>query len=231
MNFIEYLRRNNVKMAKIQDFNQRFKYLCLSIIINSAGNALAISTNLGSAVWTASAVNLSKWTSIPLGNTLFIYGVIVTIANQLMIGSFARRRFFSNLLFTIPFSYLVQFSEWIFDSLGVPTYNFWLRLILDMIGLFCVAMAVSMYSRSNLIMHPNDDMAYIIRFKYISGSAIISQWLSYIPPVIISTAAYFFTGKLYAIGFGTVFALVFQGGMMKWSDTHAFPRLKHHVDL
>lgn len=218
-------------MAKIQDFNQRFNYLCLSIIINSAGNALAISSNLGSAVWTASAVNLSKWINISLGTTLFLYGIIVTITNQLMIGSFDRRRFVSNLLYTIPFSYLVQFFQWIFDSLEVPTYSFWLRLILDMIGLFCVAMAVSMYSRANLIMHPNDDLAYIIRFKYISGSAVLSQWLSYIPPVIISTLAYLFTGKVFAIGFGTAFALIFQGSMMKWSDTHAFPKLKHHVDL
>ncbi|KRL10219.1 hypothetical protein ABC628_00705 [Lentilactobacillus otakiensis] len=218
-------------MTKMKDFKQRLYYLGLSIIINSAGNALAISSNLGSAVWTGSAVNLSKWVNIPLGTTLFLYGIIVTLSNQLLLGSFDRRRFFSNLLFTLPFSYLVAFFTLIFNSLGVPTMDFYVRLILDVIGLYCVAMAVSMYSRANLIMHPNDDLAYIIRFKYIHGSAVLSQWLSYIPPVVIISASYFFTGKLYAIGFGTIFALLFQGTMMKWSDTHAFPRLKHHVDL
>lgn len=93
--------------------------------------------------------------------------------------------------------------------------DFYVRLLLDIIGLYCVAMAVSMYARANLIMHPNDDLAYIIRFKYIHGSAVLSQWLSYIPPVVIISASYFFTGKLYAIGFGTIFALLFQGSMMK----------------
>lgn len=218
-------------MAKMKDFKQRLYYLGLSIIINSAGNALAISSNLGSAVWTGSAVNLSKWINIPLGTTLFLYGIIVTISNQLLLGSFDRRRFFSNLLFTVPFSYLVAFFTWIFNTISVPEQDFYIRLILDIIGLYCVAMAVSMYSRSNLIMHPNDDLAYIIRFKYIHGSAVISQWLSYIPPILIIGASYVFTGKLYAIGFGTVFALLFQGAMMKWSDTHAFPKIKHHVDL
>lgn len=218
-------------MAKMKDFKQRLYYLGLSIIINSAGNALAISSNLGSAVWTGSAVNLSKWINIPLGTTLFLYGIIVTISNQLLLGSFDRRRFFSNLLFTVPFSYLVAFFTWIFNTISVPEQDFYIRLILDIIGLYCVAMAVSMYSRSNLIMHPNDDLAYIIRFKYIHGSAVISQWLSYIPPILIIGASYVFTGKLYTIGFGTVFALLFQGAMMKWSDTHAFPKLKHHVDL
>lgn len=218
-------------MAKMKDFKQRLYYLGLSIIINSAGNALAISSNLGSAVWTGSAVNLSKWINIPLGTTLFLYGIIVTISNQLLLGSFDRRRFFSNLLFTVPFSYLVAFFTWIFNTISVPEQDFYIRLILDIIGLYCVAMAVSMYSRSNLIMHSNDDLAYIIRFKYIHGSAVISQWLSYIPPILIIGASYVFTGKLYAIGFGTIFALLFQGAMMKWSDTHAFPKLKHHVDL
>ena len=218
-------------MAKMKDFKQRLYYLGLSIIINSAGNALAISSNLGSAVWTGSAVNLSKWINIPLGTTLFLYGIIVTISNQLLLGSFDRRRFFSNLLFTVPFSYLVAFFTWIFNTISVPEQDFYIRLILGIIGLYCVAIAVSMYSRSNLIMHPNDDLAYIIRFKYIHGSAVISQWLSYIPPILIIGASYVFTGKLYAIGFGTIFALLFQGAMMKWSDTHAFPKLKHHVDL
>lgn len=202
-------------MAKMKGFKQRLYYLGLSIIINSAGNALAISSNLGSAVWTGSAVNLSKWVNIPLGTTLFGYGIIVTLSNQLLLGSFDRRRFFSNLLYTVPFSYLVALFTFIFNSLGVPGMDFYVRLLLDIIGLYCVAMAVSMYARANLIMHPNDDLAYIIRFKYIYGSAVLSQRLSYIPPVVIISASYFFTGKLYAIGFGTIFALLFQGSMMK----------------
>ncbi|WP_283680053.1 hypothetical protein [Lentilactobacillus sp. Marseille-Q4993] len=218
-------------MAKTKDFKQRLYYLCLSLIINSAGNALAISTNLGSAVWTASAVNLSKTTGIALGTTLFVYGVGVTIMNQLLIGYFDRRRFFSNLIFTLPFSYMVQGAQAIFDWMGVPNYNFWERLILDVIGLFMVAVAVSMYSRANLVMHPNDDLAYIVRFKFVHGSAIISQWTSYVPPLSITLICYLITHNLYAIGFGTAFALIFQGAMMGWSDTHAFPKLKHHVDL
>lgn len=84
-------------MAKMKDFKQRLYYLGLSIIINSAGNALAISSNLRSAVWTGSAVNLSKWVNIPLGTTLFGYGIIVTLSNQLLLGSFDRRRLFLQL--------------------------------------------------------------------------------------------------------------------------------------
>ncbi|GAY72101.1 hypothetical protein [Lentilactobacillus kosonis] len=218
-------------MAKTKDLNQRLYYLGLSLIINSAGNALAISTNLGSAVWTASAVNLSKLISVSLGTTLFAYGVVITILNQLLLGSFDRRRFISNLLFTVPFSYLIALFEMLYEAIGIPQLDFGVRILLDILGLFMVAVAVSMYSRANLIMHPNDDLAYIVRFKFIHGNPVLSQWASYVPPLLVILVCYFLAGKTYAVGFGTIFALLFQGAMMGWADTHAFTKLTHHVDL
>lgn len=218
-------------MAKMQDFNQRMFFLVISIFINAASNSLAIASNLGSAVWTGSGVNLSAWTGIPLGTAMFIYGVAVTILNQFLLGHFDRRRFVSNIMYTIPFSYLVEWTGYIWQFLGVSQLGLIPRLILDIVGLFGVAAAVSIYSRSNLIMHPNDDLAYIIRFKYAHGNAVSAQWLSYIPPVTIIVLTYIFTGTVHAIGFGTVWAIVTQGAVMKWSDSHVFPSLKHHVDL
>lgn len=218
-------------MAKMKDFKQRMFFLIVSIIVNSTGNALTISTNLGSAVWTASSVNLADWIHVSLGTTLFLYGIAVTIANQLFLGHFDRRRFFSNLLFTIPFSYLVQFITTFWNWVGVPNCNLFWRIVLDTIGIMLIAAAVSIYQRSNLLMHPNDDLSYILRFKFMHGSAILGQWTSYIPPVVVTIVAVIFTQQITAVGFGTILALVAQGAMMKWADTHVFPSLKHHVDI
>lgn len=102
-------------MLNIPDFRQRFGFLVFSIILNSAANALTIATSLGSAVWTGSSVNLADWTHISLGTTLLMYGVVVTILNQLLLGHFDRRRFISNLLYIVPFSYLVQFIGYFWD--------------------------------------------------------------------------------------------------------------------
>ncbi|NLR32897.1 YczE/YyaS/YitT family protein [Levilactobacillus tujiorum] len=218
-------------MAKMQDFGQRMRFLVFSIFLNSAANALTISTNLGSAVWTGSSVNLSNWIHVPLGTTLFGYGIVVTIMNQLFLGHFDRRRFVSNILYIIPFSYLVEWIGYFWNWIGVNTLGLFGRVIVDIIGLFGVAVAVSIYQRCNIIMHPNDDLAYILRFRFLHGSAVIAQWASYIPPVAIIVLSYIFTGQLHAIGFGTVLALVAQGAVMGWSDVHMFPRLKHHVDV
>ncbi len=218
-------------MAKMQDFGQRMRFLVFSIFLNSAANALTISTNLGSAVWTGSSVNLANWIHVPLGTTLFGYGIVVTIMNQLFLGHFDRKRFVSNILYIIPFSYLVEWIGYFWNWIGVNTLNLTGRVIVDIIGLFGVAAAVSIYQRCNIIMHPNDDLAYILRFRFLKGSAVIAQWTSYIPPVTIIVLSYIFTGQLHAIGFGTVLALVAQGAVMGWSDYHVFPKLKHHVDV
>lgn len=218
-------------MAKMQDFGQRMRFLAFSIFLNSAANALTISTNLGSAVWTGSSVNLANWINVPLGTTLFMYGIVVTVLNQLMLGHFDRRRFFSNLLYIVPFSYLVEFIGYFWSWIGVPNLPLWARLGLNILGLFGVAAAVSIYQRCNLIQHPNDDLSYILRFRFLHGSAIIAQWTSYLPPITITILAWIATGQLHAIGFGTALALIAQGALMGWSDTHVFPSLKHHVDV
>jgi len=215
----------------IPDFRQRFFFLVFSILLNSAANALTIATSLGSAVWTGSSVNLANWTHISLGTTLLFYGIVVTFLNQILLGHFDRRRLISNLIYIVPFSYLVQFIGDFWNLIGITTLPLVARLILNILGLLGVAAAVSIYQRCNLIQHPNDDLSYILRFRFLHGSAIIAQWTSYLPPLTIIVVAFLATGHLYAIGFGTVFALAAQGAIMAWSDTHIFPHLKHHVDV
>ncbi len=215
----------------MQDFKQRMDFLGLSILMNAAGNALTISTDLGSAVWTGSSVNLSNWIHIPLGTTLFIYGIVITITNQIILGHFDRRRFFSNLLYAFPFSYLVSFITLFWNWVGVPHYSLITKIFLDTVGILVISMAVSIYQRSNILMHPNDDLSYILRFKFLRGSAILGQWVSYVPPILITVVSVMATRQLKAIGYGTVLALVAQGAMMSWSDKHIFPQLKHHVDV
>jgi len=218
-------------VTHLVDFRQRFWFSVFSILLNSAGNALTIATNLGSAVWTGSSVNLANWIHIPLGTTLLLYGIVVTILNQLMLGHFDRRRFISNLLYILPFSYLVEFIGYFWTWLGIGHLPLVVRLVINLLGLLTVAAAVSIYQRCNLIQHPNDDLSYILRFRFLHGSAIIAQWTSYLPPVIITILAFIATGQLRAIGIGTLFALLAQGAIMGWSDTHVFPSLKHHVDV
>lgn len=64
---------NNQTLVQ-HDWLKRWAFLGLSLLINSVGHALTVVMNLGSAVWTASAVNLYHLWPLSLQATLFTCG-------------------------------------------------------------------------------------------------------------------------------------------------------------
>lgn len=219
---------HNLKDVK---FKIRLGYLMFAIVLDAFANALMINSNMGSAVWTASAVNISKLLHSSYGTTLFIYAVIVTIVNQFLLRKFDGHIFISNLLFSLPFSYLVGFFSFIMDPLRLDQLLITLRLLVDVLGLFGVSVGTSIYQRCNLIQHPNDELAYLLRFKYLHGSAGWGQLFSYTPPVIIMLICFVLTGKILSVGVGTILAMFCQGIIIGISDKIVLPSLKHHYSF
>lgn len=125
-----------ITTTRADTLSGRFFFLFVSIFLNAFSNALTVSTNMGSAIWTASAVNLSHWVHLSLGNALFLEGIVVAVANLFLLGRFDYFRLIRNLLYITPFSYLLAGFEHFFISLGVGTLPLWWRLILDVVGLF-----------------------------------------------------------------------------------------------
>ncbi len=212
-------------------FKKRMGFLIFAIVLDAAANALMIDSNVGSAVWMASGVNISHLINVPYGTTLFVYAVLVTVANQMLIGKFDGHIFISNLLFSLPFSYLVGFFSSLYLPLQLDHLNIFFRIILDILGLIGVSVGTSIYQRCNLIQHPNDELAYLLRFKYLHGSAGWGQLISYTPPVTIMIICFATTGRLLSVGIGTILAIFIQGIIIGISDKLIFPSLKHHYVL
>lgn len=212
-------------------FKKRMGFLIFAIILDAAANALMIDSNVGSAVWMASGVNISHLINVPYGTTLFVYALLVTVVNQVLIGRFDGHIFISNLLFSLPFSYLVGFFSNLYLPLQLTHLNIVVRIILDILGLIGVSVGTSIYQRCNLIQHPNDELAYLLRFKYLHGSAGFGQLISYTPPVTIMIICFIFTGHLLSVGIGTILAIFIQGIIIGISDKIIFPSLKHHYVL
>lgn len=212
-------------------FKKRLGYLIFAIVLDAFANALMIDSNMGSAVWTASAVNISTLLHASYGTTLFVYAVIVTIVNQLLLGKFDTHIFISNLLFSLPFSYLVGFFSDLLNPFHFPSLPIYLRIVIDILGLMLISIGTSIYQRCNLIQHPNDEMAYLLRFKYLHGSAGWGQLVSYTPPIIIMIICFALTGRIISVGIGTVLAMFCQGIIIGMADKIVVPSLKHHYSF
>lgn len=206
-------------------------YLILSIILNSFANGLAVASNLGSAVWTSSAVNLHSILPGSLGTILFVYAIIVQLVNLLIRQHVDVRAVSANLLFAFLFSYLVQFWTHILVILTIPHFNIMVRLLLNILSICGISIATSIYQRLDVMLHPNDEFSYLIRFKFVHGSAAWAQCLSYLIPVAIIIICLFKTHRLLAVNIGTFFALFFQGAIIGWADLHVFSKLKHRLFL
>ncbi|AVK64024.1 hypothetical protein C5Z26_07830 [Lactobacillus sp. CBA3606] len=218
----------NTQVKVGHDWVKRWFFLGLSLLINSIGHALTIVMNLGSAVWTASAVNLYHLWPFSLSVTLFSCGVVVVLLNTILIRQIIWSRIIGNLLFTVPFSYLIQLFTQEIQKTGIRELPVNTRVIIDVLGILCVALATSMYQRANLILHPNDDFMQIIRFRYLHGNATIAQIVHYIPPVIIMVITYLISGQLWAVNIGTIICLFFQGTFIGFFDRTVFINLKHY---
>ncbi|AKP03342.1 DUF6198 family protein [Companilactobacillus pabuli] len=212
-------------------FKVRLGYLIFAIVLDAFSNAVMIDSNMGSAVWMSSAVNISSFLHSPYGTTLFVYAVIVTIANQILLRKFDSHIFISNLLFSFPFSYLVGIFSNVLNPLNMSQLPFIIRLLINILGLIGVSIGTSIYQRCNLIQHPNDELAYLLRFKYLHGSAGWGQLLSYTPPVVIMIICFVLTGNILSVGIGTILAMFFQGVIIGISDKIVVPSLKHHYSF
>ena len=142
-------------------------------------------------------------------------------------------RIIGNFLFMLPFSIFIQWFSNIFNQI-MPNANSVaatvLYTVINFIGVGFIAVAISIYQRVNLVLHPADDLMQILRFKYFHGSAFKAMWASYIPPTIFAIIAFVITfPNLYNFGLGTIFAFLFQGGITGIADKYVFKNLKHQA--
>lgn len=216
-------------------------YFVFSLIINAAGNVLTVVTSqkihpafLGSAYWTAAESGFNKavfqGSSTMLGWVFFIVGVLIAVLNVFLQGRFDWKKFFGNIAFMVPFSVLISFFAGMFSNILPTSHSLAMTIgytILNFIGVAMIAIAISIYQRTNLVLHPADDLMQILRFKYFNGSAAKAMWASYIPPTIIGIVAIIILPDFSNYGLGTIFAFLFQGGITGWGDRAIFPSLKH----
>ena len=132
---------------------EKIYYLSISILLNTFGNALTISMNMGSSMWTAASVNISNYFPIQLGTVLLCNALLGIILNIIIDKKIDIPLIIGNFVFIFPFSVLVQFFVQGMGWLGLPGLPVWLRLVLNVAGIFLIAIAISIYQRVNWIIH------------------------------------------------------------------------------
>ncbi|WP_268913642.1 fructose permease [Lentilactobacillus sp. SPB1-3] len=239
------LEKRTISSGRTISATQSIAFFAISLLLNAAGNVLTLATSakinpsyLGSAYWTAAEANLSVAFGWNLFWTFLILGVLTTLLNAALVGKLEWGRALGNLIFMVPFSALIQIFENFFIGKypifgGLPDANstgmIIFYILLNFFGVALIGIAISVYQRANVVLHPADDLMQILRFKYFKGNANLAMWASYIPPTIMAIMAFAITKQFTNFGLGTIFAFLFQGGITGIADKHVFPKLKHQA--
>lgn len=205
--------------------------MIVGLLLNAMGQGLCIVGAMGSGIWTAAAINLNAWQGWNIGIILFVSGILSALTNQFLIHRVDLPRFVAEVAYAFFYGYFVNIFTWLFTALGVGSWPVLARAFVSCFGVVTFGIAISLYQRANLIMHPNDDTSNILRFRYLHGNATASQLVDFIPPIIAIIITWAFSGKLLGINVATVFSMLFNGVIIAWSDTHIWPRLKHNFKI
>ena len=207
---------------------EKIYYLSISILLNTFGNALAISMNIGSSMLTAASVHISNYFPIQLGTVLLCNALLGIILNIMIDKKIDIPLIIGNFAFIFPFSVMVQFFVQGMGWLGLPGLPIWLRLVLNITGIFLIAIAISIYQRVNWIIHPLDELTNTIRFKFCNGNPVHAQLLTFSIPIAMLIIMFALSGHLYAVNLGTIAALLCQGSWIGWADKRVFASLPHY---
>lgn len=206
----------------------RFLALVIGLVLNAFGNALSVSANFGSGIWTAACVNIANWLHGDVGLILFIVGVGSATLNQFLIHHWDAWRWIGEVCFIASFSYFIDLFVALFQSWGLPSLAAPWRLLLSILGVTIFAISISIYQRANLVMHPNDDTSNILRFLYLNGRATLSQFVDFIPPILMLVVCVLGTHQLYSVNVATVYSMLFNGVIIAATDRWVLPSLHHN---
>ncbi|RYL95893.1 hypothetical protein EWI07_01605 [Sporolactobacillus sp. THM7-4] len=184
-------------------------WLSVSVLLNAFGNALTVKAALGSAPWTAAGLNLSDVFGVTVGNALIIMGFFVLLADDFLRRRWNKIKDVYNFLYVLSFGYVID--GWLFLMRHIGINGFVLRLAVCVFGVICIAAALSIYLRVNLVLHPFDDLLKILREKYLRGNVVVAQRISLGIPLTIGLAIGLIRHQIIGINIGTVFSFLCMG--------------------
>ncbi|MBT8849768.1 hypothetical protein ACXO4P_07105 [Lactobacillus delbrueckii subsp. bulgaricus] len=175
--------------------------------MNAFGNGITISSNIDTAPWWASEVNLAHIFHTSIALAMFLTGFLVAVINQLLMRRFDLPRFLDEVVFIACFSYFINLFTSLFSALGLPDLPLPWRLVAGLLGIMTLGCSISFCQRANLLMHPNDDTTNILRFMYCKNKVV----LNFSVPLLLTGICWLATGKVYAVNIGTLLCLLVNG--------------------
>lgn len=206
---------DNPKMSA-KELSKRYILFIISLFVVALGVAVTKKAELGVPPTSSVSNVLSlKFTSLSLGNWLFIWNFIL-IAGQILI---LRKNFQPIQLLQIPlsflFGYFTDFGMWLVSFIKVDTYI--LRILLVVLGTVILAWGIALAVMANVVM--NSAEAFIKAISDTTGKQFGNLKIAFDCACVVLTillSLIFFDFTVKGTREGTIFAAIFTGMVVKF---------------
>lgn len=207
--------KDNHKMSK-RELTKRYILFIISLFVVALGVAVTKKAELGVPPTSSVSNVLSlKFTSLSLGNWLFIWNLIL-IAGQILI---LRKNFQPIQMLQIPlsflFGYFTDFGMWLVSFIKVDTYI--LRILLVVLGTVILAWGIAFAVMANVVM--NSAEAFIKAISDTTGKQFGNLKIAFDCACVVLTillSLIFFDFTVKGTREGTIFAAIFTGMVVKF---------------
>ncbi len=195
---------------------ERYIIFFLAVFLSALGNALPAYSDAGAAPWTAACINVKETVGLEIGTILNIFFVGFYLFNKFYTKEkLSLKKDGTLILFVIAFGMLINV---ILDSLYFlydGPINPFLGGAISLFGSVCVACAVSLFIKVDILMLPIDD--FIKNLTTIcNNNVVISGLISFGLGIGIAVIFGLFNGNILAVNYITIINFLFFGAVINF---------------
>lgn len=213
----------------VENMKQKLWYLFISIFLNTLGSSIIVIANVGVSPYSAAGLNMEAVFPISLGTALLLTSIILQIVTVIVERNIPLRRIIFDFVFMFCYSYGVDF--WLYLFKGMEINSVFMNYIIFVLGMFIVAVAVSIYLQLNLVLHPIDLFFKMLKDRLFHGNVVKAQLLNYGIPIVISVILGLLNHDILALSVGTFIYFLFFGKILDIVDKRMKFRMKNIANV
>lgn len=208
---------------------KKLSFLFLSIFLNTLGGALTVIANIGVSPWSAAGINMEFYFSISLGTALLISSLILQIIVIVVEKTTSIKRIMFDFLYMFFYSYGVD--AWLYAFKGLDIGAVIINYFMFFFGMVLVAIAISIYVKLDIVLHPIDLFYKMLRDRVFNGNIVKSQFINYGIPIFLAILFGLLNHHIVALSIGTVVYFILFGKILEIIDNRIDLKLKSEQNV
>jgi len=199
-------RLNYEKMAR------RVIQYVLGLVVMGLGVVLTKRADLGISPITSIPASVSAITRFTLGNTTTMLHIVCVIGQIILLRRVTLKSLLT-MLVGFPFGYIIDGLMYLIDPgpMGLP-----LRLVMLAFGLAASGLGVQLIVGADLMLPAPDGLTHTISQVYHKKMSNVKVCSDGVYIVLSVALDLIFTGRISAVGIGTVLSMLFVGRFVGW---------------